>query len=287
MGKKRLIFQALFAALSNGYVSGWLQGTIYQGTSKKLCVPGLSCYSCPGALGACPIGALQAVLSDRSYNISLYVAGLLTAFGAFFGRTVCGWMCPFGLVQDLLHRIPFGRKIRTLRGEKHLRKIKYIVLALLVILMPALITGAAGGTPWFCKLVCPSGTLFAGIPLIAENPGLRGAVGFLFSWKMLVLAVIIILSIIIYRPFCRYLCPLGAVYSFFNPIALYRYEVDSEKCTGCGKCRRACKLDIPVFEKPNSGECIRCGECLKACPEHAICSTLEKYRRAETRPQEK
>lgn len=268
--KTRLIVQALFAALSNGYLNGWMQGTIYQGASKKICVPGLNCYSCPGALGACPIGSLQAVLSDKSYHISLYVVGMLMAFGAFFGRFICGWLCPFGLVQDLLYMIPGMKKIRSLPGEKYLRKLKYVVLVLLVIILPSIVTGAGDGEPWFCKYLCPSGTLMGGIPLMISNPLLRQAAGWLFSWKMLVLVIILVMAVKISRPFCRYLCPLGAIYSFFNPFSIYRITVDKEKCTGCGICQKTCKLDIPVFEKPNSGECIRCGECVKACPAQAL-----------------
>jgi polyferredoxin len=107
----------------------------------------------------------------------------------------------------------------------------------------------------------------AGIPLVLLNEGLRAGVGWLFTWKVAILIVIVLLSVIVYRPFCRYLCPLGAVYSLFNKFSLYRYEVDNGKCTECGKCKAACKLDIDVFRNPNSLECIRCGDCKRACPE--------------------
>jgi len=133
------------------------------------------------------------------------------------------------------------------------------------------VTNIAGmGDPWFCKYICPSGTLFAGLPLVAMNTPLQGAIGELFSWKVFLLIVITILSIWYYRPFCKYLCPLGAAYSAFNPIALYRYQVKEEACTKCGKCQKVCKMDIKVWENPNSPECIRCGDCIKNCPENAI-----------------
>ena len=117
----RLIVQACFAALTNGYVRGFLEGKIYSGPLKQLCVPGLNCYSCPGALGACPIGALQAVLGSRGRKFSFYVLGFLLAVGAVCGRFVCGWLCPFGLFQELLHKIPFPRKIKKLPGDRILR----------------------------------------------------------------------------------------------------------------------------------------------------------------------
>lgn len=263
--------------LSNGYAAGFAQGKIYRGKGKMVCMPGLNCYSCPGALGACPIGSFQAVLADRNYHFAFYVTGFLIIFGALMGRLVCGWLCPFGLVQDLLYKIPFVRKIKKLPGDRWLRYLKYGILVGFVIILPLTVLDIVGqGRPWFCQYICPSGTLFAGIPLIAANPPLQAALGWLFTWKTAILVVLVLLSVVVYRPFCRYLCPLGAVYGLFNPVAIYRYQVDPARCTTCGRCQKACKLDIPVYRQPNSPECIRCGACRKACPESAIYSTLTR-----------
>lgn len=273
----RIITQIAFTALTNGYINGFLQGTIYGGESKNLCVPGLNCYSCPGALGACPMGSLQAVLSSRDYKFSFYVVGFLMAFGAFFGRFVCGWLCPFGLIQDLLYKIPFPLKVKKVYGDKYLKYLKYIVLIVFVIILPITIVNVAGGgNPWFCKWICPSGTLLGGVPLILENESLKESIGFLFSWKLSILILILLVSIMIYRPFCRYLCPLGAIYSFFNPISIYRFKIDKDKCTNCTVCQSKCKLDIPIYEDVNSLECIRCGDCIKVCPKNAITVTFSK-----------
>lgn len=267
----RLWVQIGFIALTNGYVNGFLKGKIYTGNTKALCVPGLNCYSCPGALGSCPIGALQAVLGSRNYKFSFYIIGFLMLVGAVFGRFICGWLCPFGLIQDLLYKIPFVKKIRKLPGDRWLRWLKYVILAVFVVIMPLFVVDIIGqGTPWFCKLICPSGTLTAGIPLVVLNPGLRAAIGWLFGWKLFLLVGIVLLSILTYRPFCRYLCPLGAMYGWFNPIAFYRFQIDEKACTKCKACQKVCKLDIPVWEKPNSVECIRCGDCKKSCPHKAI-----------------
>ena len=271
MGKLRTWVQLCFTALSNGYAAGFLQGTIYKGKLKSVCLPGLNCYSCPGALGSCPIGAFQAVMASRDYKLTLYVTGFLMMVGAVFGRFVCGWLCPFGLVQDLLHKIPFPGKRKLLPGDRWLKYCKYIILAVFVILLPLTVLDVVGqGQPWFCKVICPSGTLMGGLPLIASNPSLRGALGGLFTWKAAVLVGLILLSLWVYRPFCRYLCPLGAVYGLFNPIAFHRYEIDRDKCISCGKCREVCKFDISVFKTPNSMDCIRCGDCRRACPVGAI-----------------
>lgn len=269
----RTLVQLVFAALTNGYAAGYAQGSIYRGAGKFVCVPGLNCYSCPGAVGSCPIGSLQAVITSREHKFTFYVLGFLLLFGALFGRLVCGWLCPFGLVQDLLHRIPFIKKLRRLPGEYALRCLKYVVLIGFVIVLPLVVLDIVGqGQPWFCKYICPSGTLFAGIPLIAANPPLRAALGWLFTWKAAILIVLVLLSIVLWRPFCRYLCPLGAIYGLFNPVAVYRFRIDADRCTACGACQGACKLDITVHRTPNSPECIRCGDCRRACPHGAICT---------------
>ncbi len=273
ISKIRLVVQALFAALSNGYVKGFTHGSLYQGDLKYLCSPGLNCYSCPGALTSCPIGSLQATLNSREYYVSLYVAGILVVFGTLLGRFVCGFLCPFGLVQDLLFKIPFVKKIRNLPGEKFLRWFRYFILLVFVILLPMVVVDITGlGEPWFCKYICPAGTLEGGIPQVLLNENLRGAIGFLFKWKFFLLSLTLIVSIVIYRPFCRYICPLGAIYGLFNKVSFYRFKIDETKCTKCGVCQKTCKFNIKVYENPNSLDCIRCGECKAACPNKAICS---------------
>lgn len=271
----RLWVQLVWTALTNGYLKGYAEGRIFTGKSKLVCVPGLNCYSCPSALGSCPIGALQATLGSRHYKFAFYVLGFLLLFGAALGRFVCGWLCPFGLVQDLLWKIPVFRtwrkKHKTLPGERLLRSLRWVMLGVLCILLPLVALDMVGnGKPWFCAYVCPAGTLGAGIPLVLLNESLRSAAGWLFSWKTLVLGILLFASLLLWRPFCRYLCPLGAVYGCFNRTALVRFEVDENACTTCGACKAVCPLDIPVWQLPNSIDCVRCGKCRHACPEQAI-----------------
>ncbi len=245
--RTRHLVQALWAAATNSYITGFVTGKIYQGNLKTICVPGLNCYSCPGALGSCPIGALQAVLSERRFQFSCYVFGFLTLVGALCGRFICGWLCPFGLFQDLLHKIPFPKKLQTFRGDKALRYLKYAILAIFVILLPLFVVDIIGqGEPWFCKWICPAGTLEGGIPLVLLDSGLRGIVSWLYAWKLFILAAVVFLSIVIYRPFCKYLCPLGAIYALFNPVSLCRVKP--------GPICAHCKMGAT----PNSRECIRC-----------------------------
>ena len=280
----RHLCQAAWFALTNGYGKGFATGKIYQGPTKTLCVPGLNCYSCPGALGSCPIGSLQAVLDSSKFTFSCYVFGLLMIFGSLLGRVVCGWLCPFGFVQDLVYKIPGFRKVKNLPGHRMLKNLPYIVLLFFVILLPSLVVDIMGtGSPWFCEYLCPSGTLFAGIPLVVMNSSLRLAAGLRFLWKISVLLLVLGLAIKIYRPFCKYLCPLGAVYGCFNKVALYRFNIDEGRCIQCKACQRVCGMDIKVWQNPNSAECIRCGACKAACPTNAISSTLEQLRRKNER----
>ena len=266
-GKRRRMIQVLWAFLTNSYLVGFVQGKIYRGKLKNLCVPGLNCYSCPGAVGSCPIGAMQAVIGSWNFKFAFYAAGFLMFIGALMGRFVCGWLCPFGLIQDLLYKIPFLRKINTFKGDKLLRKLKYVILLVFVILLPMFLVDVLGqGLPYFCKFICPAGTLEGGILLVLFNESMRGALGWLYAWKSVLLAVTILLSVVIYRPFCKYICPLGAVYSVFNPIAVFRYRIDKEKCTGCGACARVCKMQVDPAKNVNHAECIRCGACKDACP---------------------
>lgn len=286
-GGTRLFFQICWTALTNGYAAGFSGAKIFRGASKRFCAPGLNCYSCPGALFSCPVGALQAVTDGGTFRISCYLFGFLTLTGTIFGRAVCGWLCPFGLVQDLAYKIPFLRKIKSLPGHRVLRYAKYAVLALFVLILPGTLIRETGiGTPWFCKLLCPSGTLFGAIPLMAGNAALRAAAGALFRWKVCVLLAVLLLSLLSYRPFCKYLCPLGAVYGLFNGVSLFRMETDSRKCTGCGKCAAVCKMGVDVRRNPNSAECIRCGECAAICPASAVTTPAFSWRRArrESRP---
>ena len=272
--------QILWAFLSNSYLAGFAKGKIYQGKLKNLCVPGLNCYSCPGALGSCPVGAMQAVVGSWNFKLTFYVAGFLMFTGALTGRFVCGWLCPFGLIQDLLHKIPFPKKIGIFPGDRFLRKLKYVIFLVFVILMPMFVVDLLGqGAPYFCKLICPAGTLEGGLPLVLLNKGMRGAIGWLYAWKNVLLVVILVLSVIIYRPFCKYICPLGAVYSLFQPISVFRYRVDQELCTHCGACAKACKMQVDPVKSPNHPECIRCGQCKKVCPTGALDYNVGKFRK--------
>ena len=265
--RKRLWIQAAFAALLNGYAAGFAKGRIFTGPSKGICVPVLNCYSCPGA----------AVAGGKGRSISFYILGVLMLFGLAFGRLLCGFACPFGFLQDLLAKIP-GKKLRVPeRIDRSARKFKYVLLVC-VLVLPAAVSAVKGAaaSPYFCKYLCPAGTLEGGLPLLLANANLRAMAGALFTWKAAVLLAVILGAIFIPRFFCRYLCPLGAFYGFFNRFALYRMERNASSCTGCGACEEVCPMAVRVTQElESSGECIRCGKCKAVCPAGAICSGFE------------
>ncbi len=272
MVKKRILHRRLIQFFSlliyNADARHWFSGTISASPGKLTCVPGLNCYSCPGAVSSCPLGALQNTLATG--RLPVFITGILLLFGTLFGRMVCSFLCPFGLVQELLFKIPLPKIRRTphIRAvTQRLSLLKYLILALCIALPVVFFVQNGIGEPFFCKFFCPAGTVFAGWPLVALNDTLRSALGILFSWKSAVALAFILWSVLMFRPFCRFFCPLGAVYSFFNRTAVLGIRVDAAKCTGCNACINRCKMDV---RRINDRECIRCGECASACSAGAI-----------------
>lgn len=264
---KRRLIQLSAALLYNLNLKGFAEASIYRGKSKGLCVPGLNCYSCPGAVGSCPLGTLQNALSAMDRKLPFYILGVLLLLGVTLGRTVCGFLCPFGFLQELLYKIPVP-KIKKNRVTRILSRLKYVILILFVLILPVYFKVTSGlPVPAFCKYICPAGTLEGGIPLVSLDPSLRELAGALFNWKVLVLAVILLSACFVYRIFCRFLCPLGAIYSLFAPVALLGVKIDRNICTDCGRCTRTCRMDI---RQVGDMECIQCGECIKECGVNAI-----------------
>ncbi len=276
---KRKLIQIAAFGFSNSHISNFGKGKLYTGSWKNFCNPGLNCYSCPAASFACPIGAMQAVSGSAKYNFSFYVTGFLLALGILFGRLICGWICPFGLIQEIIHKIP-SPKLKLWKG---FNLIKYIILIVFVILMPVIAVNYMGmGQPAFCQYICPAGTFEGGIPLLTTHPELRQTIGALFGLKAAILVLTLIGCVFIYRFFCKMICPLGAIYGLLNKISMYHIEIDDDKCTECGRCAKVCKMDVDPAKNPNSAECIRCGKCAESCPSKAIHMGFVKTNRSKT-----
>jgi len=264
---KRKIMQLYFALLFNANFKGFVSGNIYQGSTKQFCAPGINCYSCPGAVGACPLGSFQGSFSaDRS--TLFYVGGILLLYSLLFGRMICGWLCPFGLVQELLHKIPTP-KLKKSPATRILSYLKYVILVFFVLIVPIMYAFRNTPLPAFCKYICPAGTLEGGIGLLsnAVNASYFSMLGPLFTWKFLLMVSILVGSVFIFRLFCRFICPLGALYGLFNKLSVFGVKVESNKCISCGLCLNHCKVDI---KEVGDQECISCGECISVCPTKAI-----------------
>ena len=225
---------------------------------KHIPFPVLNCYSCPLATNACPIGTLQHFLVIG--KIPFFTIGVMGSIGSLFGRMTCGWVCPFGFLQDLVHKIPIPVKKRKI-PEKY-GFIKFISL-ILVILGPLILF-----EPLFC-MICPVGTFEAGIPSVLIY-GLE--IGSFFYFKLAILVSIFFLMMVFSRPFCKIFCPLGAILALFNAFSRLRLKVD-EGCIECGKCEKVCPMDIKVYEKPNSINCIRCLKCTEVCDHISLVKT--------------
>ena len=219
----------------------------------------MNCYACPLSIGACPIGSLQHFMVIQ--RIPFFLMGFFATIGGALGRAVCGWFCPVGWFQELLYKIPTPKwKLNW----KPLRYLKYAVLVFLVLLIPFLT-----GEPWFSKL-CFVGTLEGGIPLASFDKDIQGLVGTFFFAKLLLTLVLLVVFVFVKRAFCKFLCPLGAIYSLFNRFSYIHLEVN-KACNRCNRCERSCPMDIKVYENANSAECIRCLECT-ACPHVKVCA---------------
>ena len=264
----RRLIQVYTALLYNAYIKGFAEGEIYTGVLKNACVPGLNCYSCPGAISACPLGSLQNAISASADRPAFYVVGIILLFGMFLGRVICGFLCPFGLIQELLHKIPV-KKLKKNKITQKFTCIKYVILGIFVVMIPLFFGLRKQPLPAFCKYICPAGTLEGALMLMLhpDNADLRSLTGGIFYWKLAVLIAMVISCVFIFRAFCRFICPLGAIYSLFSKIALLGVRVDMNRCNNCGACVKTCQMDI---KRVGDRECIQCGECIDVCPEKAI-----------------
>ncbi len=247
---RRAWVQFWAALLTNNYVT--------KSITKGLPCPSLNCYACPTAAFACPIGSTQFFIGR--HKVPFYVLGVVSLIGIVIGRASCGWFCPFGWFQEWVHKLP----VPKLRLPNRFNWTRYVVLVVLVGIVPYLT-----GQPWFSKL-CPAGAVEAAIPAVLPYPEYQAQIGFIFWLKMGILVAFLGWMAVTLRPFCRWVCPLGALWSPFNAISFFRLEVDQARCTHCNLCQDACPVEIPVYETPNSDACIRCLACLRACQRGVI-----------------
>lgn len=254
---KRRFFQMAGSVLPNSYLTGFWNmvqwPALYQGSLKSICSPLLNCYACPGALLSCPIGTIQHFMVTG--NVPTYAIGTLSMVGATVGRMTCGTLCPFGFMQDVLY------KLRAWKVSMPVwtRWFRYLVLLVLVIIIPAVTQ-----ENWFSKL-CPCGTLIGGLPWVTLDRNVRSMVRALFFMKVAMLMFIVGISTMVKRPFCRAICPLGAIFSLFNKASFVQLAWNADTCTRCGKCEKICPVDIRPDRNQTNPDCLRCLDCTR-CP---------------------
>jgi polyferredoxin len=267
-GTPRRIVQIVSLLLVNGHFKTLLSGGLYGGKLKSVCIPVLNCHSCPFALTACPIGMLQQFLAlgiRQGLSGFLYILGLIGLPAVFLGRFFCGWVCPFGFLQDLIFvkkfKLPFPHWLKYLR---------YVLLFGFVLIFPVVFTNQLGmGSPTFCKYICPAGTAEAGFWGLWAG---HGKFGLTLGLKMAILAAVLFFSLRIRRFWCR-VCPMGLLLGFFNKVSLLQLRVN-ENCNNCGVCEKVCPMDVAVPRELSSTDCIRCGKCVDACPQKALSLSL-------------
>lgn len=174
-----------------------------------------------------------------------------------FGRFFCGWMCAFGTFNDILYAISkraFKIKFKVSKElDSILKYLKFVILAFIIAAIWT--TGASifeGSSPWdaFAQLTDP---------LEAVKTYTIGSI---------ILALIIIGALFIERFFCRYLCPLGAIFAISSKIRIFDISKPRDKCGSCRICTNNCAMGISLYEvdRVKSGECINCLKCVSVCP---------------------
>jgi polyferredoxin len=219
-----------------------------------VCAPVLHCYSCPLATFACPIGVLANF--SAIHVIPFLALGTLAVAGALFGSFICGWTCPFGLLQDLLDRVPTPKFVLP-NGVGYLR---FLVLLGLVIVVPYL--WGDGHALFFCR-VCPAGALEAAVPNTVHT-AIRGeAIVWPTITKSVILVVFVVLALFTWRPWCSALCPLGVIFSVCNGASLLVMRFHRRDCIECVDCRSLCHTGEDARVRVNQIRCIRCLECTR------------------------
>lgn len=232
----------------------------------------MNCQSCELATGACPLGTFQ--MSMLNKEIPFALIGQLILTGLIGGRWVCGWLCPYGFLMDIFDKLP-GKRIKL---HLNFTYIKYVFLAILVISSIAYMFKEESEILLYCSYFCPVG-FYYGVLEYALTTGLESVleqmpfIHFMLVYHFLMGLMVIIGSIKLGgRFFCKYACPLGAVYGLFAKISVFKIELNNNKCVNCGKCEKVCPMDISILDESLRSRscCISCTRCVKACPSKKI-----------------
>lgn len=237
-----------------------------------ICSPVFHCYSCPLATFACPIGIMGQYAGLHAWP--LLAMGTLLVVGSLFGSLVCGWACPFGLLQDLVAKIPTPK----LRLPGWLGITRYAVLIGLVFLVPYY---WGDDNPWFICRVCPAGALEASVPFSVQQSLAQHAIIWPSLTKAIILVVFLVSMLFLRRPWCTLFCPLGAIFGLLNYLSVVFLRFKPELCHDCDLCRDLCKYHGTSERRGSDLRCIRCLECTK-CRALSITTVFHREKAAET-----
>lgn len=228
----------------------------------------------PG-LFASSLNAVQSLimmLVNMQLNVNQLVGDLLLLAVTIiptliFGRYFCGYFCSFGLMQDVFsligkYTIRFKKRIPE-SIDRLLKYLKYGVLAGLVVLWVLRIDYGKG--PW---------EVFANYLSLSSWKDLSSFV----TWGGFVLILTMFCSLFYERIFCRYLCPMGAIYALLSPIHFFKKYKPTKECRSCSLCSLKCPMQINLSEDViSSGECIECQRCINVCPRDNISIKPDKH----------
>ena len=201
----------------------------------------------------CPISAVQNVIL-KAGNAYLLLFLLPVVLAILFGRLFCGDICPFGALQELLH----VRKWHLCISDRWMRILGWVKYAVLAFLVGQVL--ATGDLLWTGSTPFKAFFLWGGTPVTLAVSGLFA-----------------VLSVVVYRPFCRVFCPLDALLSLVSRVSLSRVRVGS-KCVSCGRCEAVCSSEATKMGKANAGDCLLCGECIRTCPPEELAIAFRRRR---------
>jgi polyferredoxin len=240
-----------------------------------MCSPVFHCYACPLSTFACPIGVIA---QFSVLHIFPFIAvGLLIDVGALVGSLICGWVCPFGFLQDLFAKLPTPK----FDPPKFTGYFRYIMLIGTVLAIPYFF---GEGHPLFVCRICPAGALEAAVPNMVGQAATGQEIAWPNAIKLSILVLFLIAVFFIRRPWCRILCPLGAIFSLFNLFSAFFLRFNAEKCTDCKRCHKLCEYGIEPEKSPNDLRCIRCLECTSCGPDALNFTSIFKQPKTTTEP---
>ena len=243
-----------------------------------MCSPVFHCYACPLATFACPIGVIAQF--SALHMFPFIAVGLLIVVAGLLGSIVCGWICPFGLLQDLAAKVPTPR----LKIPQWMGYFRYVMLIGAVIIVPYLF--GEEHVLFICR-ICPAGFLEKAVPDMATAAVEGNPIPWPNAVKTSIIVVFLVAIFVTIRPWCRVLCPLGAIFGFFNRFSFFSMKLEDHSCTQCGHCRTLCEYGGKPDKSPNSDNCIRCLECTKCGPGVLQGSTIFEAGKTEESVKEK